>query len=278
MLTDESVDVKLGFEDILQAEKVNQGKKPEICQDYQRGRCRHGEACPQRHIISAFKTVQTKVCKHWLRGACVNGDNCLYLHEYDNRFVPQCAFFERLGECTNPECPFLHARPAEMQPECGAYRRGFCPLGPQCKLRHVLRESCPYYLAGFCPIGPRCPLGHPVQELYDRFSISDRILKKMLVERADDPTFNRTATCYRPGCFDPGHLAPNCPGPQHSVLHKCLAEVQEPGQRMGFHDSEVRGSRKRCYLCGNEGHEVKDCPMNVRANRGRRQREPHRRH
>ncbi|KAK7197084.1 cleavage and polyadenylation specificity factor 30 kDa subunit [Novymonas esmeraldas] len=274
MFVDDAAGVHFDFEDTLPKEPPRAEKKLEICQDFQRGRCRLGDACPQRHIISAFRTVQTKVCKHWLRGACVNGDNCLYLHEYDNRYVPQCAFFERVGECTNPECPFLHTRPNESQPECAAYRRGFCPLGPKCRLRHVTRAAaCPYYLAGFCPLGPRCPLGHPIQERHDRDAVSKRILEKMIIERADDPTFNRSATCYRAGCFDPGHLAPDCPGPQHSVLHKALSVIQEPGQPVGGVDDGGRGSgggggasHRRCFLCNEEGHTVKDCPMNAHRN------------
>jgi cleavage and polyadenylation specificity factor subunit 4 len=273
MFADDAAGTHFDFEDTLPPELPHAEKKLEICQDFQRGRCRLGDACPQRHIISSYRTVQTKVCKHWLRGACVNGDNCLYLHEYDNRYVPQCAFFERVGECTNPECPFLHSKPNETQPECAAYRRGFCPLGPRCRLRHVKRETaCPFYLAGFCPLGPRCPLGHPIQECYDRDAVSKRILAKMIIERADDPTFNPTATCYRAGCLDPGHLAPDCPGPQHSVLHKMLGEIQEPGQPMSALEDGVRGggggSRRRCYLCNQEGHTVRDCPLNAQQQRG----------
>lgn len=276
MFTDDAADVTFAFEDSLPADAHRKEKRLEICQDFQRGRCRLGDACPQRHIISEFRTVQPRVCKHWLRGVCVNGENCLYLHEYEARFVPPCAFYERLGECTNPECPFVHARPSEKQAECAAYRRGFCPQGPICKLRHVVREPCPYYMAGFCPLGPRCPLGHPIQETHDRTTVSKRILAKMLVERADDPTFNRTATCYRPGCFDPGHLAPNCPGPQHSILHKHLNEIQEPGQPISTLEGETRSGSKRCYLCNQEGHQVKDCPANTRAHRGKRFRESRR--
>ncbi|CCW65289.1 unnamed protein product [Phytomonas sp. EM1] len=270
MLTDDALDTHFTFEDALPQEPPRKEKRLEICQDYQKGRCRLGDSCPQRHILSDYRTVQTRVCKHWLRGACVNGENCLYLHEYENRFVPLCAFYERLGECTNPECPFVHAQPQEKLPECAAYRRGFCPLGPACKLRHVERRACAFYLAGFCPLGPRCPLGHPIQELHDRVSVFNRILDRMIVQRADDPSFNRTATCYRPGCFDPGHLAPNCPGPQHSVLHRHLNQLQEPGQRVSAMEGEVRGGPRRCYLCGQEGHQVKDCPMNTRTHRGRK--------
>eukprot|EP00796_Vickermania_ingenoplastis_P006377 gene6377-4602_t len=259
--------VKLGFEALLPPEPVaRKEKKMDICQDYQKGRCRFTDAeCSHRHVISSFRHVQGRVCKHWLRGACINGDNCLYLHEYDDRFVPQCAFFERLGDCANPECPFLHARPEEKIPECGPYRRGFCPLGPQCPLRHVCRpHACPYYLAGFCPLGPQCPLGHPIQERFDWLSVTQRLQKRLRVEREGDPNFNPTAICHRQDCLDPGHTAPNCPGPQHSMVHKQLAHLREPGEK-DLTTAGPAGGAKRCFTCHQEGHQARDCPHNPTA-------------
>lgn len=126
--------------------------------------------------------------------------------------------------------------------------------------------TCPFYLAGFCPLGPRCPLGHPTQQLYDRPSVSHRILAEMLVTRVKDVTFNRRATCFRPACLDPGHLASHCPGPQFSRVRKALSEVQEPSElasTMTMHEEERHGSR-RCYLCGEEGHTMRNCPRNTR--------------
>lgn len=263
-LDTDATGVTLEFERVLPPPAPSEGKRMEICQDFQRGRCRYSDAeCPHRHILSSFRHVQARVCKHWLRGACVNGENCVYLHEYDIRFVPQCAFFERLGECTNPECPFIHARPEEKIPECAPYRRGFCPLGPDCPLRHVLRSpACPFYLAGFCPLGPQCPQGHPIQELYDWHSITQRLQERLRVERAGDPTFNPTAICHREDCLDPGHTAPNCPGPQHSLVHKQLAQVREPGERELGSSLGSGAAGKRCFTCHQEGHQAKDCPMN----------------
>ncbi|KAH9586314.1 zinc finger protein [Trypanosoma melophagium] len=267
MFTDSAASVSPAFEDVLPEEPRTTAKRREICQSFQHGKCRLGAACPERHVLSQFKTMRLEVCKHWLRGACVNGENCLYLHAYDDRYVPSCAFYQRLGECTNPECPFQHVAQAQQQqqPECAAYRRGFCPRGPQCHLRHVWREACVYYLAGFCPLGARCPAGHPVQELYNRNAVAERLRQRMLIERADDPTFNKNATCYR--CFDPGHLAPKCPGVQNGILRRLLLAVQEPGEQLYF-QSDGRSTRKCCFFCGEEGHEVRDCPKKSKSHQG----------
>ncbi|CCD18022.1 putative Zinc knuckle [Trypanosoma vivax] len=257
MLTDSAAHVSLAFEDVLPEEPQTVVKRREICQAFQSGKCRNGSACPERHVLSQFKTMRLEVCKHWLRGACVNGENCIYLHEYDDRYVPACAFYQRLGECSNPECPFQHVIQVENQAECAAYRRGFCPQGPRCRLRHVFHEPCVFYLTGFCPLGPKCSKGHPVQQLYSRNAVSQRLRQRMLIERADDPTFNKSATCYR--CFDPGHLSPNCPGLRNGVLRRMLMALQEPGEELYF-QGDGRPTRKCCFFCGEEGHEVRECP------------------
>ncbi|CCD16504.1 unnamed protein product [Trypanosoma congolense IL3000] len=257
MFTDNAAHTSLAFEDFLPDEPSTSTKRREICQPFQHGKCRHGAACPERHVLSQFKTMRLEVCKHWLRGACVNGENCVYLHEYDDRYVPACAFYQRLGECSNPECPFQHVVQVERQPECAAYRRGFCPMGPKCRLRHVFRQPCVFYITGFCPLGPKCDMGHPLQQLYNRNAVSERLRQRMLIERADDPSFNKNATCYR--CFDPGHLSPNCPGLQNGILRRMLMALQEPGEQLYF-QSDGRTTRKCCFFCGEEGHEVRECP------------------
>lgn len=257
MFTDDAALTHFAFEDELPKEVARVEKSMEICQNYQRGRCTLGEECPNRHIFSSLRVVQPKVCKHWLRGACANGDNCVYLHEYENRFVPICAFYESLGECANPECPFQHVRPAEQQPECAAYRRGFCALGPRCHLRHVRREACPHYMAGFCPLGPHCCLAHPIMELHDLAAVQARVLQRLMAEKDVNPLI----VCHK--CLDPGHITPQCPGKQRSVVRRMLAELREPGDRDLDQAAEERGVR-RCYSCGQEGHTYRDCPLNAR--------------
>ena len=264
MFLDKGERAVFSFEAQLPPPPQSSSKRREVCQAYQSGSCRNGDQCPERHVITQLRSMQHEVCKHWLRGACVvNGDNCLYLHEYEERFVPECAFYQRIGECTNPECPFRHTPPSEKQPLCAAYLRGFCPRGPNCKLRHQRKDACPFYLAGFCPLGPRCKLGHPAQILYDRQSVFSRLQQQLQAERVNDPSFNINVTCYK--CFDPGHIPKNCPGVPYGHMYKLQMAVQEPGERPTFLP-EGRVNGRFCFFCGEEGHEVKNCTM--RQNRG----------
>jgi len=245
----------LKFEEMLPPVTKAQTKRREICEAFQSGSCQKGDQCHDRHVISAQKTAQLDVCKHWLRGTCVNGDNCLFMHEYDERFIPECAFYQRIGECTNPECPFRHVDPLERRPLCAAYLRGFCPKGPNCTLRHVFQEACVYYMTGFCPLGSSCTHGHPVQQLYDRLSVSERLHRQMFGDRRDDPSSRYT--CFK--CFDPGHLPKNCPGTMYGEMFKRMMQVQEPGEKPPFlPDGRLNG--RFCFSCGEEGHDVKHCP------------------
>lgn len=267
MLVDFAEGVAFDFEAALRSGaslKPKVQKRKEVCQAYQQGTCRLGEKCPERHCISAHRTVQLEVCKHWLRGGCVNGENCAYLHEYDERFVPECAFFQRLGECTNPECPFRHVNPAERTPLCAAYVRGFCPQGPLCRYRHQRSdEPCPYYLLGFCPLGPRCKKPHPYPQVYHRMALQERVHAKQLEDRhhgdstASSATFHRSHVCHK--CGDLGHLPRSCPGVVYGNFFRATMVVQEPGETPTFFP-DGRQVARICYGCGREGHESKDCP------------------
>jgi hypothetical protein len=43
--------------------------------------------------------------------------------------MPECWFYTKLGECTNPECQYLHIDPNSKIKECAWYARGFCKHG-----------------------------------------------------------------------------------------------------------------------------------------------------
>jgi cleavage and polyadenylation specificity factor subunit 4 len=251
-------------------------KSLDICQRFQTGACTNGPNCRDRHLITNQPRVIFEVCKFWLRGACLNGADCGYLHSFDERLIPECAFFAKLGECTNPECNFRHVHPEEKIPICGAYERGFCPYGPECHLRHVKRlaRPCPFYMAGFCPLGANCTVGpHPIQQRYDRLSVYGRVRRKLAAEAAENNrnflhsqqnanvqqqnqnSFNPSVTCFK--CFDPGHTARNCKGGYKSLVFNELKKIQEPGEIQIYSED---GKAVGCFLCGEEGHTLKECP------------------
>ncbi|KAB5584831.1 hypothetical protein GE09DRAFT_5121 [Coniochaeta sp. 2T2.1] len=146
-----------------------------ICRSFATtGSCPLKTRCPERHVSSAPAQTSSSgappfgslVCKHWLRGLCKKGEGCEFLHEYNLRKMPECNFFVRNGYCSNgDECLYLHIDPESKLPPCPWFERGFCPLGPRCGKKHVLRSKgiCPYYMAGFCPEGRKvCKEGaHP---------------------------------------------------------------------------------------------------------------------
>lgn len=112
--------------------------------------------------LSAYPSL---ICKHWLRGLCKKGNTCEFLHEYNLRGMPECTHFARSGVCPNgSECLYLHLDAAVKRPSCPHYDRGFCPLGRDCRDKHVTRKAlCRFYMAGFCPNGRACAEGaHPV--------------------------------------------------------------------------------------------------------------------
>jgi cleavage and polyadenylation specificity factor subunit 4 len=152
--------ITFDFENILESEDARnfrQDASREVCKFYLKDQCTKGKDCPYRHI-RAEKAV---VCKHWLRGLCKKGDSCEFLHEYNPKKMPECWFFAKYGECSNPECIFLHINKEDKIRACPWFDRGFCKHGPNCRLRHVLRTACPDYMAGFCYKGPNCKFSHP---------------------------------------------------------------------------------------------------------------------
>jgi len=187
-----------------------------------------GNACPFRHT----RVEKAVVCKHWLRGLCKKGDLCEFLHEYDLSKMPECWFFSKFGECSNPECMYLHIRPEDKQKECPWYARGFCKHGPKCRHKHVKKLACTNYLMGLCLDGPNCKFGHPKYEL------------------PKDEETKKTRTpmiCHKCGMV--GHKAATCP--------LTTNEQKQPSD-------DKNGPRPletvTCYKCGQVGHYANKCP------------------
>ncbi|KAG4096383.1 hypothetical protein H8356DRAFT_1042935 [Neocallimastix lanati (nom. inval.)] len=157
--------LNFSFEDYIKNELnislENNTVNVETCKYFQKGQCTKGNNCQYRHA----RPEKTVVCKHWLRGLCKKGDLCEFLHEYNLKKMPECWFYSKYGECSNPECMYLHVDPESKVRECAWYARGFCKHGPNCRHKHVRKIICQNYISGFCPKGPDCDQGHPKYEL-----------------------------------------------------------------------------------------------------------------
>jgi len=200
----------------------------EICKFFMKGSCVKGNACPYKHT----KGERAVVCKHWLRGLCKKGDSCEFLHEYDLSKMPECYFFSKFGECSNPECMYLHINPEDKMKECPWYARGFCKHGPKCRHKHVKKIACANYLAGFCPEGFTCKFGHPKYEL----------------PKDEDGNPNKKPRtpmiCHK--CGSVGHKASTCPISQPR-------DVKDPRTAPRPLESVT------CFKCNQMGHYANKC-------------------
>ena len=91
-----------------------------VCKYYLVGKCHRGTQCSFVHP----KEMKTVVCKHYLRGLCSKGDRCEFLHEYNLKKMPECWFYTKYGECSNPECLYLHIDPDSKIKACGKIFHG----------------------------------------------------------------------------------------------------------------------------------------------------------
>jgi len=201
----------------------------EICKFFLKGSCVKGASCPFRHN----KGERAVVCKHWLRGLCKKGDSCEFLHEYDLSKMPECYFFSKFGECSNPECMYLHINPEDKMKECPWYARGFCKHGPRCRHKHVKKTACSNYLAGFCSEGSLCKFGHPKYEL----------------PKDDDGNPNKKPRtpmiCHK--CGSVGHKAATCSvAPPHHTSREGRT-APRPLETV------------TCFKCGQMGHYANHC-------------------
>jgi cleavage and polyadenylation specificity factor subunit 4 len=137
--------------------------------------------------------------------------------------MPECWFFTKLGECTNPECQYLHIDPNAKVRECAWYARGFCKHGAECRNKHTRAAACPNYMTGFCPKGENCSFGHPKFEIPVVNALGDEVQKpsevqkeyQMKQQRPNNSDANRgqrnlqEVTCFK--CNEKGHYANHCP-------------------------------------------------------------------
>lgn len=197
--------LKFDFEDYVK-EKLGIGlKSAQTCKYFLRGMCPDGANCIYKH----GKNEKAVVCKHWLRGLCKKGDACEFLHEYNLKKMPECWFFSKYGECSNPECQYLHIDPTSKGKECLWYSRGFCKHGPTCRNRHIRKVICKLYLTGFCPYGPLCEEAHPKHDSVMAVTSSSGGQQNASGAFATPSAggFDHV-TCYK--CGQKGHYANRC--------------------------------------------------------------------
>eukprot|EP01063_Lacrimia_lanifica_P037128 TRINITY_DN7533_c4_g1_i1.p1 TRINITY_DN7533_c4_g1~~TRINITY_DN7533_c4_g1_i1.p1 ORF type:complete len:411 (+),score=111.50 TRINITY_DN7533_c4_g1_i1:87-1319(+) len=249
---DDYRNVEVDFERNLPPE---QPEKRQVCMDYLRGACPRNP-CPYKHT---YAHLQDEVCKYWLRGLCKKRGDCEFLHVYDVERIPECFYYQKFGECHNPECVFRHLLIGfrewglEQIPECAAYNRGFCCYGPACRLRHVKREACPNYMAGLCLDGNSCKLGHPRQRFVTEDDVKQRLIRGEGIEEIGAPPHPKSdrndMVCFK--CTLPGHVASQCQGQGLQQLKETLATLMKKTQ-------EPRGIG--CFFCQTDDHLSVDCP------------------
>eukprot|EP00696_Hemimastix_kukwesjijk_P006771 gnl/Hemi2/18591_TR6148_c0_g1_i1.p1 gnl/Hemi2/18591_TR6148_c0_g1~~gnl/Hemi2/18591_TR6148_c0_g1_i1.p1 ORF type:complete len:282 (+),score=36.87 gnl/Hemi2/18591_TR6148_c0_g1_i1:129-848(+) len=216
-------------------------KPGDVCKFFPKGQCKRALACPFRHLTKE-KVEKGLVCKHWLRGLCKRGNECEFLHEYDLSKMPECYFFSKFGECSNPYCMFQHITPDIRSKECQWYLRGFCKHGVTCRHKHVRKKVCLNYMIGFCPDGLGCQFGHPKFELPREDDDLPAAKKQRMV-------------CHR--CNQEGHKIAQCPVQLAEEAEMQRAREQE-------HHGGGLGPRPldqvTCYKCGAKGHYANRCP------------------
>jgi cleavage and polyadenylation specificity factor subunit 4 len=242
-------------EDIT-ASAINPEGASGICKFFLKGSCSKGANCQFRH--TRIHSERSIVCKHWLRALCKKGNSCEFLHRYDLSRMPECFFFSKFGECSNPECMYLHVNPEDKIKECPWYARGFCKHGTACRHKHVKKVICDNYFTGFCPLGPNCKFGHPREakeiEAYENLRKSMVVCHKCGVmghKASNCPTFPtedfyknekrpiESVTCYK--CGQMGHYANKCPNPNLSYQQ----QQQTHGQNKSYYQSVVHWQKQQ---------------------------------
>ncbi|KAJ3300066.1 Cleavage and polyadenylation specificity factor subunit 4 [Borealophlyctis nickersoniae] len=182
----------------------------EVCKYFLKGYCHKGKSCTFKHA----RNDRTVVCKHWLRGLCKKGELCEFLHEYNLKKMPECWFYAKYGECSNPECMYQHVDPESKVGECIWYARGLCKNGPLCRHKHTRKALCQLYVTGFCPKGDACLFGHPKYEMPNLNPEEPHAAAQTQRDRVQPPERRpfrslEDVTCFR--CNEKGHYANHCP-------------------------------------------------------------------
>jgi len=244
---EDDYDLVFAFEDILYDIDMRDASKEqskEICKFFLKGHCMKGKECVFRHV----RPEKAVVCKHWLRGLCKKGDACEFLHEYDPKKMPECWFFAKYGECSNPECIFLHIRPEDKIKPCPWYNRGFCKHGASCRFKHIRKVACPDYLAGFCFKGPNCKFAHPKFDMPKE----EEPKKKRRIQGGQVHAIPTMGDDEEGGGFAfsrPGMEFGNRAGPEFTRRSRNLSNVE-------------------CYKCKEFGHYANQCPNKAKYDDG----------
>ena len=124
--------------------------------------------------------------------------------------MPECWFFSKYGECSNPECQYLHIDPTSKAKECLWYSRGFCKHGPNCRNRRIRKVIYTLYLTGFCPYGPFCEHPHSKHDSVNQMSneLGGQRHESNSNVASNAGNFDNVV-CFK--CGNKGHLANRCP-------------------------------------------------------------------
>ncbi|KAL0487953.1 cleavage and polyadenylation specificity factor subunit 4 [Acrasis kona] len=181
-----------------------------------------------------------QLCANIGLGDCAK--RVMLVNSYTNMILkkmPECWFFAKYGECSNPECIFLHIKPEDKIKPCPWYNRGFCKHGASCRFKHIRKVACPDYLGGFCFKGPNCKFAHP----------------KFDTPKDDEPKKKRAR-------LNGGQQAIPTMGEEEDGGFAFSRPGMEFGNRAGpeFTRKPKNLNNVECFKCKEFGHYANQCP------------------